>query len=73
MDGDYVIVERGKEPKVGDIVLANVDSGWTLKYYKKEAGKVVLIPANKKFKPIYPKENLEIPAVVVSVVRKYKH
>jgi repressor LexA len=72
MDGDYVIVERGREPKLGDIVLANVDSGWTLKYYQKEKGKVVLVPANKKFKNIYPKENLEIPAVVVSVVRKYK-
>lgn len=72
MDGDYVIVERGREPKVGDIVLANVDSGWTLKYYEKEHGKVVLVPANKKFKTIYPKENLEIPAVVISVVRRYK-
>jgi SOS regulatory protein LexA len=73
MDGDYVIVERGREPKSGDIVLANVDSGWTLKYFKKEKNKIVLIPANKNFKPIYPKENLEIPAVVVSVVRKYKN
>jgi repressor LexA len=73
MDGDYVIVERGREPKSGDIVLANVDSGWTLKYFKKEKNKIVLIPANKNFKPIYPKENLEIPAVVVSAVRKYKN
>jgi repressor LexA len=72
IDGDYVIVERGREPRIGDIVLANVDGGWTLKYYKKEKGQVVLIPANKKFKPIYPNENLEIPAVVVSVVRRYK-
>lgn len=73
MDGDYVIVERGKEPKNGDIVLANVDEAWTLKYYQKQNGKVVLIPANKKFKPIYPDHSLEIPAVVVSVIRKYKN
>ena len=71
IEGDYVIVERGKEPRNGDIVLANVDEAWTLKYFKKEKGQVVLIPANKKFKPIYPKEKLEIPAVVVSVIRKY--
>jgi repressor LexA len=72
MDGDYVIVERGREPRVGDIVLANVDSGWTLKYFEKEKGKIALVPANKKFKPIYPAQNLEIPAVVISVVRRYK-
>lgn len=73
MDGDYVIVERGREPKNGDIVLANVDEAWTLKYYKKEKGTIVLVPANKKFKPIHADHSLEIPAVVVSVVRKYKN
>ena len=69
--GDYVIVERGREPKSGDIVLAPVDSGWTLKYYKKDKQGVYLEPANKNFKIIRPKEDLEIPAVVVSMVRKY--
>ncbi len=73
MDGDYVIVERGREPKSGDVVLANVDSGWTLKYYKKDRQGVYLEPANKKFKIIRPKQDLEIPAVVVSVIRKYKN
>jgi len=71
MDGDYVIVERGKEPKIGSIVLANIDSGWTLKYYKKDKQGVYLEPANKNFKIIRPKQDLQIPAVVVSVVRKY--
>jgi len=71
MDGDYVIVERGREPKLGEIVLANVDSGWTLKFYKKDKTGVYLEPANKKFKIIRPKQDLEIPAIVVSVVRKY--
>lgn len=72
MDGDYVIVERGKEPRNGDIVLANVDEAWTLKYFERNKNGVVLMPANKNFKPIYPKETLEVPAVVVSVIRKYK-
>ncbi len=71
MEGDYVIVERGREPKNNDIVLANIDSGWTLKYYKKDKTGVFLEPANKKFKIIRPKQDLEIPAVVVSVIRKY--
>lgn len=72
LDGDYVIVERGLEPKLGDVVLANVDGAWTLKYYKKDKAGIYLEPANKKFKIIRPKESLEIPAVVVSVIRKYK-
>lgn len=71
MEGDYVIVERGREPKNNDIVLANIDSGWTLKYYKKDKSGIYLEPANKKFKIIRPKQDLEIPAVVVSVVRRY--
>jgi repressor LexA len=72
MDGDMALVERGRTPKDGDIVLAEIDREWTLKYFRKKAGKVWLEPANKKYKPIYPKEELNIPAVLVSVVRKYK-
>lgn len=71
MDGDYVIVERGRDPKNNDIVLANVDSGWTLKYYIKDKTGISLEPANKKFKTIRAKQDLEIPAVVISVIRKY--
>ncbi len=71
MDGDFVIVERGREPKNNDIVLANIDSGWTLKYYHKDKNGISLVPANSKFKTIFPKQSLEISAVVMSIVRKY--
>ena len=70
-EGDLVIAERGREPKIGDIVIAEVDGGWTMKYYKKKDGQIYLEPANKDFKPIYPKEDLKIAAVVKGVVRKY--
>jgi len=71
-EGDYVLAERGKEPKVGDIVIACVDDGWTMKYLRHDkAGKPYLEPANKNFKPIYPKESFDIAAVVKGVVRKY--
>lgn len=69
--GDLVVVENGSTPKVGDIVVAEVDGDYTLKYFQKEKEKVVLVPANKKFSPIYPKEHLQIVGVVVSVIRKY--
>ena len=68
---DLVIVERRGEAKVGDIVIAEVDGGWTMKYYRKDGNKAYLEPANKKYKPIYPKEGLRIAAIVKGVIRKY--
>lgn len=68
---DLVLIERGRNPKDGDIVVAAVDGEWTMKYYSKEEGKVVLVPANKKYKKIYPEKTLEIGGVVTSVIRKY--
>jgi repressor LexA len=73
LDGDYVVVERGREPKNGDVVLAEVDGNWTLKYYRKDKSGITLVPANKNFPIIRAKESLEIPAVVVSTIRKYKN
>lgn len=70
-EGDLVIVERGREPKIGNIVIAEVDGGWTMKYYRKTDGKVWLEPANKNFGPIYPENDLKIAAVVKGVIRKY--
>jgi SOS regulatory protein LexA len=71
MPGDLVLVERGKTPRVGDIVVAEVDGDFTLKFYKTSKGKPYLEPANKKFKPIYPERELKVEAVVKSVIRKY--
>ncbi|MBI5138386.1 MAG: repressor LexA [Candidatus Vogelbacteria bacterium] len=70
-EGDLVIVERSVTPKEGQIVIAEVDGEWTMKYYRKVGGKVTLVAANKKYKPIVPKEELKIEAVVRGVVRKY--
>jgi repressor LexA len=68
---DLVLVERGREPKDGDIVIAEIDSGWTMKYFYKKGGQVSLVPANKKYKTIYPKNELKVAAVVMAVIRKY--
>ena len=70
-EGDLVIVERTNDPKDGDIVIAEVDGGWTMKYLRKKNGKIYLEPANKKYKPIYPENELNIGAIVKGVVRKY--
>lgn len=71
-EGDMVLVERTNQPKLGDIVIALVDGGWTMKFYKKDKkGQVYLEPANKAFKPIYPDYELDIRAVVRAVIRKF--
>ena len=72
LPGDMVIVDKGQSPKSGDIVIAEVDGEWTMKYLRKRGSDVALIPANPKYKPIKPKKELKIAGVVTAVVRKYK-
>ena len=70
-EGDLVIVEKREEAKDGDIVIAEVDGGWTMKYFRKKGNRVYLEPGNKKYKPIYPEYDLKIGAIVTGVIRKY--
>ena len=70
--GDLVLVERGRSARHKDIVIAQVDGQWTMKYYEKEGGQVRLVAANKKYTPIKPQTELVIGGVVVAVIRKYK-
>ncbi len=72
LPGDMVLIDKGQTPKSGDIVIAEVDGEWTMKYLKKRGESVVLIPANPNYKPIKPKNELKIAGVVTAVVRKYK-
>ena len=71
LPGDLLLVERGLTPRDGDIVIAQVDREWTIKYFRKRGRAVFLEAANKDFKPIYPTEELTIAAVVRAVIRKY--
>ncbi len=70
-EGDIVIVDKRKEPKENDIVVANVDDQFTLKYFQTIDGKVCLVPGNKKYKIIYPNDSMSIQGVVISTVRRY--
>ncbi len=70
-DGDMVIAERTEHARDGQIVIAEVDGEYTMKYFRKEGSKVWLEPANKNFKPIYPENDLQIRAIIKGVIRKY--
>jgi len=71
LPGDLLLVERGVTPQDGDIVIAQVDQEWTIKYFRRRGRAVFLEAANKDFKPIHPQEELKIAAVVRAVIRKY--
>lgn len=69
--GDFVLVDRSKEAHVNDIVIAQVDGEYTMKYFQRRGKKVILMPANPDFSPIEADETLSLEGVVVGVVRKY--
>jgi repressor LexA len=70
--GDMVLVEKGTTPRTNDIVIAQVDGEWTMKYFMKDRRGVRLEPANGNYDTIRPANSLEIGGVVRSVVRKYR-
>jgi SOS-response transcriptional repressor LexA len=49
--GDMVLVERGLEPHDGDMVIAQIDHSWTMKYFRQRGRQAYLEAANKKYKP----------------------
>ena len=69
--GDVVILDKSRPPKNGDVVVAEVDREWTIKYFEQRRGHVILRPANKKYGPVEPEEELRLAGVVTAVVRKY--
>lgn len=68
--GDIVVVDKGKHPKVDDIVVAEMDREFTLKYLKKNKRGHYLHSGNPKYPDFYPREELKIFGVVIGVVRK---
>lgn len=69
-DGDFVTIKKTSSPSNDDVVLAEVDGGFTLKIYKKEGAKVYLKPANKAYPNIYPTTSLNVFGVLTGIVRK---
>ena len=70
-EGDKVIVQKTNTAKDGDIVIAYIDGGYTLKTYRNKKGKIWLEPANSKYPNLYPKEQLTIFGVAQGIVRKF--
>ncbi len=70
-DGDYVVVRKQSDAEDGEIVVAMIDGEATVKYLEKKRGRLRLLPANSKFKPIELESGRDnrIQGKVVSVQR----
>jgi repressor LexA len=73
VDGDYVLVEKARTARDGEIVVALVDgSESTLKRLYREGEKIRLQPSNVTMKPIVvPAHSVQVQGKVIGVLRKY--
>ncbi|MBM3392826.1 MAG: LexA family transcriptional regulator [Betaproteobacteria bacterium] len=69
--GDFVIVDKGRNARHGDIVVAIVDNEFTLKYLDRDKRGIFLRAGNPAYGPIRPQGQLEIFGVVTGSFRKY--
>ena len=74
INGDYVLVERTRTARQGEIVVALVhNSETTLKRFYAEGATVRLQPSNIEMEPIYvPAAQVAIQGRVLGVLRKYR-
>ncbi len=73
VSGDFVLIERTRTAREGEIVVALVDgSDATLKRFYREGSLVRLQPSNAEMAPIYaPATNVSIQGRVLGMLRKY--
>jgi repressor LexA len=73
LDGDYALIQRTDTAREGQIVVALIDDAEaTLKYFRKEAGKVRLDPANAAYEPqIYNPAQVRIQGKLAGLLRRY--
>lgn len=69
-DGDYVVVKEQPTATNGDIVVAIVDDGATVKTYYREKDHIRLQPENSSMDPIIVRDNVSIAGKVVAVFRR---
>ncbi len=70
LDGDLVVLERGPDPRHGQVVAALVDGERTLKTYVVKNGKPYLKAENPKYPDLIPAQELVIQGVFKALIRK---
>lgn len=70
LDGDYVVVKQSQDAENGQIVVALVGDGATVKTFYKEKDCIRLQPENPLYHPIISPD-IQVLGVVVGLVRKF--
>lgn len=68
LDGDMLVVKQTSQASQGDMVVALIEDGATVKYFYKENGHYRLQPDNPDYEPIITK-NVSILGKVIGVMR----
>ena len=71
LDGDYVVVEKKNTASNGEMVVALIDDGATVKTFYKEEGIIRLQPENDNMEP-FILESVDILGKVIGVFRFLK-
>lgn len=73
-DGDLIVVDRSLQARHGDVVVAQVDNDFTVKYLHQRAGRVKLVPANPTFPEITPRDGQTwfVVGVVTAVIKQLR-
>lgn len=70
LDGDIIVADKNKSCRNGDIVVGMDGDSATVKRLKISDGKIIYMPENPDFSPIYPEDPMILGKVVGSF-RKY--
>jgi len=72
LDGDFIVLEHGPEPRNGQVVAALIDRASTLKTFVVKGGKPYLKAENPKYPNLIPAEELMIQGVFKALIRRAK-
>jgi repressor LexA len=72
LDGDFVVLEHGPDPRNGQIVAAYIDGASTLKTFVLKDGKPYLKAENPKYRDLIPVQELTIQGVFKALIRRAK-
>jgi DNA polymerase V len=73
-DDDILVVNRALAPLAGDVVVAEVDNAFTVKYLRRRGGKWRLCAADPTFPDVIPRDGqqLVVCGVVTAVVKRLR-
>ncbi len=72
LDGDFIVLEHGPEPRNGQVVAALIDGASTLKTFVLKNGKPYLKAENPKYPDLIPAQELMIQGVFKALIRRAK-